>query len=319
MKSAANTAATCKADRSVIYRSVSGAQRAVARGASALFRGDAVELTQALPTGSVDLIVTSPPYCIGMPYETSRSVDDFIRLHELLLPECARVLRPGGSLCWQVGYHTTRLGIEPLDFHVHAIMRGIAEFQLRNRIVWAFGHGTHASRRFSGRHETIMWYSKGREYQFDLDPVRIPQKYPGKKHYKGPKKGEYSGNPLGKNPGDVWEIPNVKSKHVEKTTHPCQFPVGLVQRLVRCLTVPDALVFDPFAGSGSSGVAAVLEGRRFLGADVDSDYVDIAAGRIALAAKGQARFRPFDQPIHTPERGDPIQIPDHFKLSFELA
>ena len=303
----------------MIYRSIRGLDRAISKDLSALFLGDALKLVKALPDQSVDLIITSPPYCIGMPYETSRSIDDFLQMHWELLPECVRVLKSGGSLCWQVGYHATRFGVEPLDFHIHSIVRGLPDMFFRIRIVWAFGHGTHAPRRFSGRHETIMWYVKGREYQFDLDPVRVPQKYPGKKHYKGPKKGEYSGNPLGKNPGDVWEIPNVKSKHVEKTAHPCQFPVGLVRRLVRCLTVPGALVLDPFAGSGSSGVAALLDGRRFIGADIEESYLTIAAQRLTLAQKGEARHRPLDQPIHTPVPSDPIGIPEHFQLNFELA
>lgn len=303
----------------MIYRSVRGVRRAASNGAPALLLGDALALVKGMPDESVDLVVTSPPYCIGMPYETSRNVEDFLQMHSSLLPECVRVLRPGGSLCWQVGYHTSRFGVEPLDFHVHSILKDLADMHLRNRIVWAFGHGTHATKRFSGRHETIMWYVKGRDYYFDLDPVRVPQKYPGKKHYKGPKKGEYSGNPLGKNPGDVWEIPNVKSKHVEKTAHPCQFPVGLVRRLIRCLTPAGALVLDPFVGSGSAGVAAVLDGRRFVGADIDADYLAIAAGRMSLAEKGEAKHRPLDQPIHTPEPSDPIGIPDHFKLNFELA
>ena len=66
----------------------------------------------------------------------------------------------------------------------------------------------------------------------DVDPIRVPQKYPNKKAFKGPNVGKLTGHPLGKNPGDVWTIPNVKSNHVEKTDHPCQFPVELVERLV---------------------------------------------------------------------------------------
>lgn len=78
--------------------------------------------------------------------------------------------------------------------------------KLRNRIVWHFGHGLHASKRFSGRYETILWFSKTDNYIFNLDSVRVPAKYPGKRHFKGPKKGQPSGNPLGKNPSDIWEI-----------------------------------------------------------------------------------------------------------------
>jgi len=143
-----------------------------------------------------------------------------------------------------------------------------------------------------------MWYTKSNDYHFDLNAVRVPAKYPGKKHFKGPKVGQLSGNPLGKNPEDLWFIPNVKSNHVEKTHHPCQFPVGLVERLVLALTLPGALVFDPFAGVGSTGVAAILHGRRFWGAETDESYVMMAKERMEEAALGIARYRPHDKPLY---------------------
>ena len=129
--------------------------------------------------------------------------------------------------------------------------------KLRNRIIWRFNHGLHCKKRFSGRYETILWFTKNDEYVFNLDPVRVPSKYPGKRHFKGPKRGQLSGNPLGKNPSDiwdvvqqdwedeVWDIPNVKANHPEKTEHPCQFPVELVQRCVLALTQPGGSRFRP--------------------------------------------------------------------------
>ena len=116
---------------------------------------------------------------------------------------------------------------------------------MRNRIIWHFGHGLHASKRFSGRYETIIWFTKSDNYYFNIDPTRIPQKYPNKKHFKGKKRGELSCNPLGKNPSDVWDIPNVKSNHIEKTDHPCQFPVALVERFILSTTKERDIVFDP--------------------------------------------------------------------------
>ena len=69
---------------------------------------------------------------------------------------------------------------------------------LRNRIIWTFGHGLNSTQRFSGRHEMILWFTKGEQYCFNLDCIRVPQKYPGKRYYKGEHKGELSGNPYGK-------------------------------------------------------------------------------------------------------------------------
>jgi adenine-specific DNA-methyltransferase len=275
---------------------------------------DAFKFLRKLKPGSVDLIVSSPPYCMGKEYDTSASIDDFIVDHEKLAPLLVRALKEGGSLCWQVGHHVSNGAVVPLDALVYKIFADQKKLFLRNRIVWTFGHGVHASRRFSGRHETILWFTKGPDYYFNLDAVRVPQKYPGKRHYKGPKKGEWSGNPLGKNPSDVWEIPNVKSRHIEKTNHPCQFPVALVQRLVRALTKPNELVADPFMGSGSSAVAAVLEQRKFAGCDIDRSYVVIAKQRVGQLKAGAHIIRPLEQPIYQPKGTKEVaRRPAHFQ------
>lgn len=274
---------------------------------------NAFEFLAKLKPGSVDLIISSPPYCMGKAYDTSDSVKDFIADHKRLAPLLVRALRDGGSLCWQVGHHVKNGVVVPLDALVYDIFAKQEELLLRNRIVWTFGHGVHASRRFSGRHETILWFTKGNDYKFNLDAVRVPQKYPGKRYYKGPKKGQWSGNPLGKNPSDVWEIPNVKSRHIEKTDHPCQFPVALVQRLIRALTKRGGLVVDPFMGSGTSAASAAIEGRRFAGCDVDQTYVVIAKRRVAKAKKKQLQFRPVDRPIYRPAGNEAVaRRPPHF-------
>ena len=166
--------------------------------------------------------------------------------------------------------------------------------------------------RFSGRHEVVLWFTKG-EHRFNLDTIRVPQKYPGKRHYKGENKGMLSGNPLGKNPGDVWEMPNVNANHIEKTDHPCQFPVALAQRFVRALCPIDGIVFDPFMGSGSSGVAAELEKRRFLGSEIFPNYMTLALNRLDLAKRGRIQVRELDKPIYVPDPNSAVaKRPEHF-------
>lgn len=280
----------------------------------AAFNGDANDLVASLPDASIDLIFSSPPYCMGKEYESSSSVDDFISSHQALVPGLVRSLKPGGSLCWQVGYHMRGGVMTPLDFLAHQIFAASEGLVLRNRIVWAFAHGLHAKKRFSGRHEIILWYTKGASEHFDLDAIRVPQKYPGKKAYRGPNKGNYSGNPLGKNPGDVWSVPNVKGHHPEKTEHPCQFPVALPQTFVKAVCPPEGIVLDPFMGVGSTGVAAALEGRRFLGGELVSGYVSTAKSRVAAALNGTASYRPMNQPIHEPRATDGVaKKPSHFR------
>jgi adenine-specific DNA-methyltransferase len=296
------------------YKSPRGIVGALNAGiGAALYQGDCFELLGNLPDASVDLIVTSPPYCIGMEYEKATTVEDFLAAHRRILPEVIRVTKPGGSICWQVGYHISKQAAYPLDYAIFSILESEKSVVLRNRIIWSFAHGLHSSARFSGRHETLLWFTKGSDYFFDLDAVRVPQKYPGKRHYKGPAKGQFSGNPLGKNPGDVWDIPNVKGNHVEKVGHPCQFPVALVQRLIRALCPTNGVLLDPYMGSGSAGVAAFAEKRRFVGIELERKYFELASKRLKAMAKGQAEFRPIERPIFEPDpHSEVATIPPHF-------
>ena len=193
--------------------------------------------------------------------------------------------------------------VVPLDTLFYPIFKSFG-LKLRNRIVWHFGHGMHCSRRLSGRYETINWWTKGEEYTWHLDPIRVPSKYPNKRHYKGPKKGELSGNPNGKNPGDVWEIPNVKHNHPEKTIHPCQFPVELVERLVLSMTDPGDTVLDPYMGVGSAVIAALMHDRIGLGCDNDREYVKIARDRINQWQEGDLRVRLMGKPVYDPSQSN---------------
>ncbi|MGK2914717.1 MAG: DNA-methyltransferase [Porticoccaceae bacterium] len=231
----------------------------------AIWNGDVEKFLYALPSEPIfDLIVSSPPYNIGKSYESKKALEKYLEWQERVIDLMIPRLKDTGSLCWQVGNFVDNGHIAPLDIEFAPIFKKHG-LQLRNRIIWHFGHGLHNKRRFSGRYETVMWYTKSDDYVFHLDAVRVPAKYPGKKHFKGPNVGQPSGNPKGKNPEDVWSIPKVKSNHVEKTDHPCQFPVGLIQRLVLSMSEPGAVVFDPFAGVASAGVAAAVHGRRFIG------------------------------------------------------
>lgn len=263
-----------------------------------LYCGDCLELLEMIPDASAQLVVTSPPYNIGKEYEQVLDIEVYKAQQRQIIKECVRILKPEGSICWEVGNYVDNGEIIPLDILLYDCFRENG-LKLRNRIVWHFGHGLHCKNRFSGRYETINWFTKSDDYVFNLDPVRVPQKYPGKKHFKGPNRGEYSGNPKGKNPSDVWNIPNVKANHVEKTDHPCQFPVALVQRLVLSMTNEGDLVFDPFMGVGTTAVAAVVNGRRAAGAEIIRHYCDLAVDRVKKALVGELRIRP-DKPVYEP-------------------
>lgn len=260
---------------------------------------DNVPFMARLPDGMFNLIVTSPPYNLGKSYEGKSTLDEYLAAQEQVIRECARLLHGRGSLCWQVGNYVESGEIVPLDTLLYPLFRAQG-LKLRNRIVWHFGHGLHCTKRLSGRYETINWWTKGNDYIWHLDPIRVPSKYPNKKHFKGPNAGKLSGNPKGKNPSDVWEFPNVKNNHPEKTIHPCQFPVELVERLILSMTDEDDAVFDPYMGVGSAVIAALKHGRRGYGCDIVEEYVQIARARVRALDAGELRTRAMGTPIYDP-------------------
>ncbi len=264
-----------------------------------VFPGDCLNFLRQIPDESIQLVVTSPPYNIGKEYERKLKLDQYINQQAEVIRECTRILKTTGNLCWQVGNYVENGYIIPLDTILYPVFQQL-NLKMRNRIIWHFEHGLHCSKRFSGRYETICWYTKTDNYFFNLDPVRIPQKYPGKKYYKGPKAGQFSCNPLGKNPGDIWIIPNVKSNHVEKTIHPCQFPVELIERLVLSMTQEGDWVLDPFLGVGTTIIAAIRHGRKGAGAEIEKKYIKIALERIQQEISGTLRTRPMTKPIYDP-------------------
>lgn len=277
----------------------SGDEVATALPQPGLTCADNLDYMARFPDESVQLVVTSPPYNIGKSYEKRTSLERYLAEQDRVIAEAVRLLAPGGSICWQVGNHIDSGEVFPLDILLYPlfIRHGL---KLRNRIIWHFGHGLHCTKRLSGRHETILWFTKGEPYTFNLDPIRVPSKYPGKKHFKGPNAGKLSGNPLGKNPSDVWDIPNVKSNHVEKTEHPCQFPVELVERLVLALTDPGESVLDPYVGVGSAVIAAEKHGRLGFGCDISERYISIGIERLAALRDGTLRTREMMKPVYDP-------------------
>jgi len=289
-----------------------------------LHTGDTYDFLQTLPVASANLIMTSPPYNVGKEYETRTSLQRYLKQQETVIDELVRVLHDQGSLCWQVGNYVQDGEIYPLDIYYYDIFKDHG-LKLRNRIIWHFGHGLHASKRFSGRYETLLWFTKTDDYKFNLDPVRVPSKYPGKRHYKGENKGKPSGNPLGKNPSDMWEfvaqewdaelwdIPNVKSNHPEKTDHPCQYPIELVERCVLAFTDEDDWVLDPYCGVGSALIAALRHNRKAMGCDRESEYIQLAKDRINAFYQGNLKIRPMGKAIHVPTGREKVaQIPEEW-------
>ena len=299
-----------------------------------VMRADALEACRELPDEFFSLIVSSPPYNIGKNYEQKIDFESYLEDQKAVIAELVRVLKSDGSLCWQVGNYVDRGEVYPLDMYFYPVFKSLG-LQLRNRIVWHFGHGLHAKKRFSGRYETLLWFTKSDRYLFNLDPVRVPSKYPGKRHYKGAKKGRPSGNPLGKNPSDfwallqsefddcVWDIPNVKANHPEKIPeHPCQFPIELVERCVLSMTREGDWVLDPYGGVGSAAIAALKHDRRAVSIDRDEIFCDITCKRVVDFYAGKLKMRSMGKPVHKPSGNEQVsQMPIewHRGMTFQAS
>lgn len=287
-------------------------------------KGDTLDQLKLLPDDTFKLVVSSPPYNIGKKYEKQVDLQEYLDWQAKIIRELYRVTSNDGSIIWQVGNFVDKGEVFPLDIYFYPIFKGLG-MQLRNRIIWHFDHGLHASNRFSGRYEVLLWFTKTKDYTFNLDSVRVPSKYPGKLHYKGKKAGQPSGNPLGKNPSDYWtlisqewevgliEIPNVKANHSEKMDHPCQFPIELVERCVLALTNENDWVLDPFGGVGSSLIAAIKHGRRGMVIDRDNEYITLTKDRIKKFQKGELKIRLLGKPVHKPTGKEKVsQMPSEW-------
>ncbi|WP_262692482.1 DNA-methyltransferase [Kordiimonas aestuarii] len=295
-----------------------------------LREGLAEEILETYPDDHFDLVITSPPYNIGKEYEREErlSLDDYLEWLDGIIEKLVKKLKNTGSICWQVGNYIDAGEVFPLDIFFYQLFkkRGL---KLRNRIIWRFNFGLNATNRFSGRYETLLWFSKSDEYTFNLDPVRVPQLYPGKRHSdkKGDKAGKPSGNPLGKNPSDywefsgekafkddpVWDIPNVKSLHPEKTIHPCQFPIELAERCILAFSNAGDVVLDPFVGTGTSVIASLKHGRASVGIDKSPEYVKIATDRVSKFCAGELAMRPSGKPVRRPKKTEKVaQVPEEW-------
>jgi len=253
-----------------------------------IYQGDCVKLMEALPQELCALTITSPPYNIGKEYERPRPVSEYLDWCELWIRQIHRFTKRHGAFWLNLGYITLdgRAKAIPIPY----LLWDRVPFYLVQEVVWNYGAGVAAKRSFSPRNEKFLWYVKNPdEYVFNLDAVRDPNvKYPNQK-----KNGKKKCNPLGKNPSDVWQFPKVTSgknrSSKERTPHPAQFPIAVIDRIIKACSNPGDLVLDPFLGSGSLIEAAIRNERVAVGFEVNPKYVQIASHRIESLLKRQRR------------------------------
>ena len=244
-----------------------------------LFCGDTLEMQKKINKPLFHAVITSPPYNIGKEYEEVKTVSSYVDWSVRWISDASGLLLSNGAFLLNLGYI-------PVEGHGRAVpipylIWDKIPLYLNQEIVWNYSAGVACKNYLSPRNEKIMWYVKDKEnYTFNLDAIRDKNvKYPNSK-----RNGKPRVNTLGKNPSDVWEIAKVttgfRRASKERTPHPCQFPLDLIDRLILGFSNPGDILFDPFAGSGTTLVSAMLHERFCVGFEIRPEYCEIAKQRM---------------------------------------
>lgn len=242
--------------------------------------GDAIHQLSQMPDSSVDLIIADPPYNLGKDYGNNVDTKNWCEYQIFTkdwLTESVRVLKPTGSIYVFMGVRFISRLFMLLEDEFHLNFNGW--------ITWHYTQGMGRKNGFSPRHEDILFFTKSSKFTFNLDDVRIPQKYFRQRN-----------NMSGANPGDVWQFSHVHYCSAEREPHPTQKPEALIARMINASSNCQDLVVDPFVGSGTTcRVADVLE-RRWIGIDINPEYVELSKNRIGSKFEGMDSVDPrFDR------------------------
>jgi len=229
---------------------------------------DAIKGMKSLPDGSIDLIVTDPPYNLKKDYGNSidhKEWDEYEKFTKDWLDECCRLLKESGSIYIFMGVK-----------YISSLFKLMEDRGLlfNGWIVWHYTQGMGRKKGFSPRHEDILYFTKSKNFTFNLDSVRIPQKYYRKRN-----------NMEGANPGDVWQFSHVHYSHPDRQKHPTQKPTAIIERIIKASSNKNDIILDPFIGSGTTCVVAKALNREWIGFDLNPEYIKMSSDRIKLEYK----------------------------------
>jgi len=255
-----------------------------------IYNMDCIEGMTALQKGVINLAITSPPYNIGKEYESTMEIEEYIQWCSTWLQQVARLITDNGAFWLNLGYIpiSDRGKAIPIPY----LLWDKVPMFLQQEVVWNYGAGVAGKRFFSPRNEKFLWYLQNSDsYTFNLDQIRDPNvKYPNQK-----KNGKIKVNPIGKNPSDVWEFPKVTSgagrASKERTPHPAQFPIAVIDRIILGCSNSNDLIMDPFLGSGTTAAVAIRRGRYCVGFEIRKDYCDIACERLSRGLSDQEELK----------------------------
>lgn len=250
-----------------------------AKGNFVLYHGDSLKLLEQLPENSVDMIFADPPYNLSNggfsvhagkrvsvnkgDWDKSKGFNDDLKFHMDWIAACRRVLKPHGTIWISGTYHS----IYQCGYALQA-----NGFHILNDIAWFKPNAAPnlSGRYFTASHETLLWARKEKEAKHTFN-------------YKLMKEGDWHLGDFikkeGKQMRSVWAIGTPKSEEKKFGKHPTQKPMALLERIVLASSKPGDIIVDPFTGSSTTGIAAAKHGRKFLGIDMDSRYLDLSKKR----------------------------------------
>lgn len=230
-----------------------------------IITGDALTELKKIDRNSIDLVVADPPYNLGKDYGNNHDIkgfEEYVSFSRHWLREAHRVLKPSGTVYVFMGFRFISYLYDILD-------RELGMF-FNSWIVWHYTQGMGKTKGFSPRHDDILMFTKSRRFKFNLDNVRVPQKYYRERN-----------NMRGANPGDVWIFSHVHYCNENRQNHPTQKPEGLMERIVLASTDEGDLVIDPFCGSGTTLRVCQQLDRDAIGIEINPVYVQMTRDRLA--------------------------------------
>lgn len=224
-------------------------------GLNKIYNDDCIKIMSNIPDKSIDLIIADPPYNVGKDYGNNsdrQSKEDYLEFTKKWISEAVRILKDDGTLY--------TFGGKEFISHIYLILEEL-NMKLNTWIVWHYTQGQGRRKGFSSRHDDILMFNKSNKYTFNLDDIRVPQKYYRSRN-----------NMRGANPGNVWKLSHVHYCEENRAKHPTQKPHALYERMILGSSNENDIVLDPFAGSGSSLVVAKHTNRKYIGIEIEEEY-----------------------------------------------
>lgn len=252
-----------------------------------ILQGDALELFQKIKRDSIDLIIADPPYNLGKNYGNNHDLkgfDEYLQFSKHWLSESYRCLKPSGAIY-------VFMGVRFISYLYDILDRDLKMY-FNSWITWHYTQGMGKTKGFSPRHDDILFFTKTENFKFNLDSIRIPQKYFRERN-----------NMTGANPGDVWQFSHVHYSNPERESHPTQKPEALIERIVLASSDENDFILDPFAGSGTTLKVCQVLNRKCNGFELNPEYVDLIENRLRKNFTG---FDSFDERVNRIPKDLPI-------------